>query len=48
MNKIPTKEDFETLAGYFLMSMEGDTHHIDDAYKLLRYYDLVDEDGFAK
>jgi len=40
-------QDFRKLARYYLSIMEGDTHLVEDAYKLLKAYDIVDDDGFA-
>jgi hypothetical protein len=38
--------EFELLAQYFFSVMEGDTHQIESAYRLLRKHNLADEDGF--
>jgi hypothetical protein len=40
------EKDFYKLAHYFLSAMEGDTHLVEDAYKLLEKYGIVDEGGF--
>ena len=40
------RADFRLLARYFLSVMEGDTHLVEDAYKLLHQYGITDEDGF--
>lgn len=45
MNTVPLK-DFKRLADYFFSVMEGDTHLIEDAYTLLKKYNLCDADGF--
>ena len=37
--------DFNSLASYWDSLMEGDTHHIEDAQKLLQKYNLMDEDS---
>jgi len=37
---------YRRMAKYFLMDMEGDTHHIESAYAMLREDGIVDEDGF--
>ncbi len=39
-------KDFKQLSHYYNSLMGGDTHLIEDAYKLLQSYSLVDEDGF--
>ena len=38
--------DFKLLASYSDSLIEGDTHRIEDAQKLLQKYNLMDEDGF--
>ena len=44
MKTIPLS-DFEELAICFSSLMDGDTHMIEDAFALLRKYNLVDEDN---
>ena len=44
MNKTVSWSDFETLAYYYSSLMDGDTHLINDAYRLLQQHNLVDKD----
>jgi hypothetical protein len=39
------KSAFEQMCNYYYSLMEGDTHRIDDAYKLMREFGIIDEDG---
>jgi hypothetical protein len=36
----------EDMVGHYLSLFEGDTHQIEDAYKLMKKLGYVDEDGF--
>lgn len=45
-NKLWT--DFVALAWCYNSLIEGDTHRIEDAYRILKKYNLVDKDGFWK
>ena len=37
---------FRDMCSYYLSLMEGDTHHIEKAYALMKEHGIVDEDGF--
>lgn len=37
---------FRDMCHYYLSLIEGDTHMVDDAFKLMRSANIVDEDGF--
>jgi hypothetical protein len=40
------KDAFEQMCRYYMSLMEGDTHRIEAAHKLMREFRLVDEEGF--
>ena len=39
------KDAFHEMCRYYMSLMEGDTHRIGDAHKLMREFGIVDEDG---
>ena len=40
------KESLDLMVRYYLSTMEGDTHKVEDAYALMYELGYVDEDGF--
>jgi hypothetical protein len=36
---------FKRMCGYYCSLMDGDTHHVEDAYALMKEHGIVDEDG---
>lgn len=39
------KDAFEQMCRYYMSLMEGDTHRIGGAHKLMREFGIIDEDG---
>jgi hypothetical protein len=39
------KDAFHEMCSYYYSLMEGDTHRIGDASKLMREFGIIDEDG---
>ena len=39
------KDAFEQMCHYYGSLMQGDTHNIENAYKLMREFNIIDEGG---
>ena len=39
------KNAFEEMCSYYMSLMDGDTHRIEDAHKLMREFSIIDENG---